>query len=585
MSDTPPVLLLIFNRPDITREVMAQIREAEPPKLFVGADGPRADQPDEADHCEQARQVATHVDWNCEVHTLFRDENMGCKQAVSSAITWFFEHVEAGIILEDDCIPHPTFFSYCAELLERYREDERVMVISGDNFQPPTRTYDSSYYFSTHMHCWGWATWRRAWKKYDGQVSVWHDLRGTGWLEGWLGSEDEAEYWQRIFDKVYREEVDSWAYPWTFTCWKEHGLTILPAVNLVSNIGFDVRATHTDNENSDRASLSTKPLSFPLDHPIGVCRDYKSDRYTSRQILGICKEEPSRIDSLKRMIGSVKLKIEKITKVFVEKVMTKAYGVDPRWRNWGVPANEVSRLKNLPRRKPGQTKFRGNEVKFADSTTFLQGIREIFGKDIYFFGEQSAPLIIDCGANIGHSVLYFKERYPNARVEAYEPDPSIFEMLSFNVDSFGLDGVSLHNSAVWKEEGVVEFQREGGFSGRIPMQGDTEQLIEVDAVPLETILENRHVDFLKLDIEGAEHDVLTSCTDSLHNVDYLFVEYHSHEDTRQGLHEILEIMCENGFRYHVHEAYTRAQPYIDTETMLGMDLQLNIFGIQSGRVQ
>jgi len=285
--ETPPTLLLIFNRPDLTAQVMEQVRQAEPSQLFIGADGPRADRPDDARRCERAREVSTRVDWDCEVHTLFRDENLGLKEAVSSAITWFFEHVEAGIILEDDCVPHTTFFPYCAELLDQYRNDERVMVVSGNNFQPNHRTYRASYYFSVYNHCWGWATWRDAWTAYKGAIPDWSSLRETSWLEGWLGRREEAEYWAEIFNRVHRNEIDSWAYPWTFACWKQHGLAALPAVNLVTNIGFGEQATHTKKADGEAAYCSSEPMSFPLDHPSTVVRSYEADRFTAKHHFGI----------------------------------------------------------------------------------------------------------------------------------------------------------------------------------------------------------------------------------------------------------------------------------------------------------
>lgn len=287
MEKTPPVLLLIFNRPNLTEQVMDEIRSAEPPKLFIGADGPRKMYPEDAKRCEQAREVATQVDWDCEVHTLFRNNNIGLKQAVSSAITWFFEHVEAGIILEDDCVPHPTFFPYCAELLERYRDDKRVMVVSGSNFQPEHRKYRASYYFSIYNHCWGWATWRDAWATYEGTVPTWPSLRKTSWLNGWLGRSLEAEFWTEIFDRVHRDEIDSWAYPWTFACWKEHGLTALPATNLVANVGFGENATHTKRADREADYLSTGPMTFPLDHPPTMVRFYEADRLTAKEHFGI----------------------------------------------------------------------------------------------------------------------------------------------------------------------------------------------------------------------------------------------------------------------------------------------------------
>jgi FkbM family methyltransferase len=267
---------------------------------------------------------------------------------------------------------------------------------------------------------------------------------------------------------------------------------------------------------------------------------------------------------------------------FVKKIKSKIYGVNHEWEEWGLPLKEVNHLNSLPRYELGKTTFRGCEVRFADSTTFLKGVKEIFGKEIYFFGQQDAPLIVDCGANVGHSVLYFKDQYPNARVEAYEPDPSIFDILKFNVNAFNLSDVALHDAAVWTRDGSVDFQIEGGFSGRIPMPDDDENLIQVEAVSLESILAERNVDLLKLDVEGAENDLIPACANVLHQVEHVFIEYHSHTDTPQQLHKLLEILSENGFRYHVHEAFARARPYVDTDTMLGMDLQLNIFGIQNG---
>lgn len=289
MDINTPVLFLVFNRPKHTSQVMDQIRKVEPPQLYVGADGPRVDHPEDARLCHKAREVATSVDWDCEVHTLFRDENLGCKKAVSSAITWFFEHVEEGIILEDDCVPHTTFFPYCAELLKRYRHDRRIMVVSGNNFQPDERDYEGSYYFSIYNHCWGWATWRDAWATYEGAIPDWKVLRKTSWLGEWLGREAEAKFWTEIFERVHQEEIDTWDYPWTFSCWKEHGLTVLPAVNLVTNIGFGEQATHTKEANGEAAHRLSKPMEFPLSHPTAMVRSYEADHFTAKHHFGIRK--------------------------------------------------------------------------------------------------------------------------------------------------------------------------------------------------------------------------------------------------------------------------------------------------------
>jgi len=264
-------------------------------------------------------------------------------------------------------------------------------------------------------------------------------------------------------------------------------------------------------------------------------------------------------------------------KTILRELYRWAFSPENRWRNLGIPLTEAIRLRKIPRRTQGYTSFKGQKVKFTDSATFLSGVREIFGKDIYFFGEHYAPLVIDCGANIGHGVIYFKERYPDARIEAYEPDPEIFDALKYNVNSFNLGGVDLHNAAVWSGSGTVEFSKEGGFSGRVPTSNDDNR-IEVPATSLGSVINGRDVDLLKMDIEGAEYKALKSSKNQLRKVENIFVEYHSHEKRPQRLHEILEILYESGFRYHIHEAYTRCKPFVDNNTMLGMDLQLNIFG-------
>lgn len=278
------VLFLVFNRPDVTYRVFEMIRRAKPPRLYVAADGPRADRPAEAGRCEEVRAVASRVDWPCEVRTLFRKDNLGCKRAVSSAIDWFFENEEQGIILEDDCVAHPSFFRFAAELLERYRDDERVMMISGDNFRqvPPRTGY--SYYFSRYTHIWGWATWRRAWRLYDHTMASWPELRDGDWLLDIFGERGAAEYWKQIFDETHGERNTSWAYRWIFTTWSQSGLTVIPSVNLVSNIGFGEQATHTKQQSSPIAALDLGKMVFPLRHPPYVVRDEQADAMTQKRL-------------------------------------------------------------------------------------------------------------------------------------------------------------------------------------------------------------------------------------------------------------------------------------------------------------
>ncbi|CCI32780.1 hypothetical protein [Microcystis sp. T1-4] len=281
---TTPVAFLIFNRPDTTARVFEAIRQAKPPKLLVVADGPRPDRPDDIEKCKAARAIIEGVDWDCEVLKNYSDLNLGCRKRVSSGLDWVFEMVEEAIILEDDCVPDPTFFRFCEELLEYYRHDQRITVISGNNFQLGKKRTDYSYYFSRYNHCWGWATWRRAWQYYDGEMKHWPQVRDGDWLTAILEETQAVKYWTKIFQTTYDNKNDSWAYRWTFSCWIQNGLTILPNVNLVSNIGFREDATHTIGSKSRLANLTVKEMNFPLKHPPFLIRDEAADSYTQKNI-------------------------------------------------------------------------------------------------------------------------------------------------------------------------------------------------------------------------------------------------------------------------------------------------------------
>ena len=277
-----PVAFIIFNRPDTTIRVFAEIAKARPPKLLVIADGPRVDRPDDAEKCAAARAIIDNVDWDCEVLTNYSDLNLGCKRRVSSGIDWVFDIVDEAIILEDDCLPHPTFFRFCEEMLEKYRDDERIAMISGDNFQFGRKRTEYSYYFSRYTHIWGWASWRRAWENYDVDMKQWPEIRDVGWLEDFLGSKVSYLYWKYIFENVYNGKIDTWDYQWVFACWAQSVMAIMPSVNLISNIGFGLEAVHTTEKNKF-SEMKTEPMIFPVSHPPYMLRDSVADSITEKQ--------------------------------------------------------------------------------------------------------------------------------------------------------------------------------------------------------------------------------------------------------------------------------------------------------------
>lgn len=273
-----PVAFLIFKRPDTTKKVFEAIRKAKPHKLLVVADGPRADRPGEAEKCAATRAVIDGVDWDCEVLKKYSDTNLGCGPCVATGISWVFEQVEEAIILEDDCIPHHTFFHFCEELLEKYRHNQSILHISGTNYQFGRSRTKYSYYFSRYPAIWGWASWRRAWNHYDFYMKKWPDLRNTSWLNDFHKSSKIAQYWTKTFDQL---EVNkhSWDGQWVFSSWLQNGLAITPNCNLISNIGFNAEATHTTSEVVVQANMPTKALDFPLKHPPSITWNKQADDF------------------------------------------------------------------------------------------------------------------------------------------------------------------------------------------------------------------------------------------------------------------------------------------------------------------
>ncbi|MFM6082737.1 MAG: glycosyltransferase family 2 protein [Dolichospermum sp.] len=281
-----PVAFIIFNRPDTTKRVFEAIRQAKPPKLLVIADGPRADRPGEAEKCAVARAIIEGVDWECEVLTNYSDVNLGCKIRVSSGLDWVFNTVEEAIIIEDDCVPHITFFQFCEELLELYRHDERIMTIAALNVPLSGKMSEYSYTFSCYNRIWGWASWRRAWKYFDVDMKLWTKVREEKFLNSLLGDNSAVNFWHDIYQQVYERGLNCWGYQWTFACWIQNGLTIIPNVNLVKNIGFGESATHTINVdmNSRRAQLPLEEMSFPLRHPPFVIRDMDAEKWIQKNV-------------------------------------------------------------------------------------------------------------------------------------------------------------------------------------------------------------------------------------------------------------------------------------------------------------
>ncbi len=278
------IAYIVFNRPRHTRETFLAIRAARPARLFIIADGPRPGHPTDEERCSAVREIVSQIDWPCEVQRNYADQNLGLKKRVSSGLDWVFSQVESAIILEDDCLPHPDFFSFCQELLERYKDDDRVWTITGNNNQNGKKRSNDAYYFSKYGHCWGWATWRRAWAQYDGDIKFWLEWKQSQDWSTKTPDPFEQAYWVDIFDRIYLKKIDSWAYPWMTCLWYHGGLTATPRVNLVTNIGVGPDSTHTLAD-EDQPGVPVKPLGH-ITHPSEVKQHLKADQYVFDHLLG-----------------------------------------------------------------------------------------------------------------------------------------------------------------------------------------------------------------------------------------------------------------------------------------------------------
>jgi hypothetical protein len=285
-----PVAFIIFNRPDTTERVFQAIRQAQPKKLLVIADGPRSDRLGEAEKCAAARAVIDQVDWDCEVLKNYSDVNLGCGVRPATGIDWVFEQVEEAIILEDDCLPTQSFFHFCQELLERYRDDQRVMLIGGTNQLGEWKSNLQSYHFSCFSGIWGWASWRRAWKFYDYDMKLWNQAAETEFLREYFPAESQYSYWKNLFQKTYEDDLKTfWDYQWCFARWIQSGLGIIPSINLISNIGFGTDATHTFDETNLLSNLCAGQLASPLIHPSMIIRSTELDDLIQTKIFNTHK--------------------------------------------------------------------------------------------------------------------------------------------------------------------------------------------------------------------------------------------------------------------------------------------------------
>lgn len=281
-----PVLFIVFNRPKETQLVFSKIREMRPSRLYISSDGPRTEYKDEKLTVDTIReQLQNSIDWPCQVQYKLHPKNLGCKIAVSSAIDWFFQNEKMGVILEDDCLPNTSFFTFCESLLHRYENDKRIWHISGSNFQFGHIRGHADYYFSQFPHIWGWATWADRWQEYDIDLKL---LSEDTFQKIFKNNARFYNLWFNRFKETKNGRSNTWDYQWMFTILINSGLSITPNKNLVSNIGFNEYATHTNQKNCILENISTKEFSNDeIKHPESIISDFKADVFFNANTYGI----------------------------------------------------------------------------------------------------------------------------------------------------------------------------------------------------------------------------------------------------------------------------------------------------------
>jgi len=500
-----PIVFLAYKRIEETSKSLEAIKKVKPNELFIVADGPK--EPKEAKKVSAVlAYIKNFIDWKCNIRWNVSKKNMGLSVRVSSGISWAFKFCDRAIIVEDDCVADSSFFIFCEELLEKYKNNNNVGCITGNNFQNEQKRGNASYYFSDFPHCWGWATWKNTWKHYDHKFKCWNKAKLH--ISKNFGAKG-LNYFRIIKKKVELGEMDSWAFRWTFSLWARQMLTATPQKNLVHNIGCGEDATHTKSLNAP----IQRNLLFPLTHPPKISKIQKADLYVINNHFNI--SNPPKINRFLEKDYALILKKKRFTSFF--------------------------------------TNFKGRKIKCLDSEALLQQNKEIFGNEIYKFRSNvESPRIIDIGANIGLCIIYLKELYPKAEITAFEPNSKRFHASKYNLSSFKLQNVKILNTACTQEDGFVYCPSNPSGKEIINEHRLEPNFKKIQSIKLSKFLE-KPVDFLKIQAKGFELDILTECRKKLTNVRNLFLEYHYSLNQKQDLSSILRTLEDAGFSYHIEQ--------------------------------
>lgn len=561
-----PIILFVYNRPwhtEQTLEALMNNELADQSKLYVFCDGPKKGaSEEELDPISKVRTLIYKKKWCKEVIIHERDNNLGLANSVIRGVTEVIEKEERIIVLEDDIITGKHFLEFMNEGLSVYENEKQVFGVSGYCF-PSSKKIKEKTFFLPVMSSWGYGTWKDRWEKIN--------FNGVDLLNKISRKEigknlnfSSIDYHQMLKDQVLGKN-DSWAVRFYASMYLNNGVFLYPNFPLLKNIGFDGSGVHCKSEPS---KFNNGSFNSNLEIPV----KRKNVSVKRKNFQKFMTEDPRK----KQSYSLIKRNIRKfIAPEIIQFIKRKT--------NFSKKENQE--LSKLPRYTKTTVKVNGKEIKIPDNASFLFMYKEIFEEEIYnFITSNPNPYIIDGGANIGLSIIYFKNLYPRAKIIGFEPDPLIFEILKDNIDVFDLENVELIPKGLWSENMELDFWSEGADAGLVTdLNKEKSPSVKIKTTSLTKFLE-RPVDLLKLDIEGAETIVLKDIEDKLYNVEKIFVEYHSFAGQSQSLNEIINILTKAKFRLYmcIPGNNSLKSPLLGLHTHHNMDFQLNIFGYKEG---
>lgn len=575
-SNLAPIVLFVYNRPWHTRqtlEALAKNELAAESILYIYADGPKENaSKEDLNKIDETRKLIKTRLWCKEVVIVEKKKNDGLAKSIVNGVTEIVSQFEKVIVLEDDIVSSVGFLKYMNDALDLYLKEEQVFHISAYMF-PVKGRLPATFFYNT-ASCWGWGTWKRAWVNYNSDAEKLLNEIDYKLLKSKFNIEDSYDFYDQL--KANTDgRLNTWAVKWYASFFLKNGLALHCYPSLINNIGHDGMGENCERtsdfnwrELAKSINVSNIPLTESLDARTAMRKFYSFANSATKNTLN----------------SFFRKKIKEGLRPFIPGKLKHHYKLR-RDQDYNVNfkiQKQLEEIAKIPRYINGKFNFWGNSLSFIDSASFIFTYDELFNKEIYKFkAPNSMPFVIDCGANIGLSIIYFKKLYPEAEIVAFEPDNKVFETLQYNIGAFNFSNVTLVNKACWNEETTLKFYSEGADGGRNAIESDSENLIEVKTTRLKHFL-NRKIDFLKIDIEGAEFVVLNDCKDLLYNVENIFVEYHSFLKQEQYIPEILIILKNAGFRIHITTpGATSSSPFMGIRSYGEMDNQVNIYASKS----